>query len=91
MDKLNNLGQMQFNEFSVFFLKTVLILFKIQKRHYELYFIKKMYLLYVCEYTVTIFRHTRKGHQIPLQMAVSHRVVAGTELKSGRWRNSQHS
>jgi hypothetical protein len=34
-------------------------------------------LFYVYEYTVTAFRHTRKGHQIPLQMAVSHHVVAG--------------
>ena len=38
----------------------------------------KIYLFYVCEYTVTVFRHTRRGHQIPLQMAVSHYVVADT-------------
>ena len=25
----------------------------------------------------SFFRHTRKGHQIPLQMVVSHHVVAG--------------
>jgi hypothetical protein len=31
----------------------------------------------VCDYTVTLFRHTRGGHQIPLQMVVSHHVVAG--------------
>ena len=24
-----------------------------------------------------VFRHTRRGHQIPLQMAVRHHVVAG--------------
>jgi len=35
----------------------------------------KIYLSYVCEYTV--FRHTRRGHQNPLQMVVSHHVVAG--------------
>jgi len=29
------------------------------------------------EYNVTVFRHTRRGHQIPLQMVVSHHVVAG--------------
>ena len=29
------------------------------------------------EYTVAIFRHTRRGHQIPVQMVVSHHVVAG--------------
>jgi hypothetical protein len=34
----------------------------------------------VCEYTV--FRHTRRGHQIPLQMVVSHHVVAGIELRT---------
>ena len=33
-------------------------------------------LLYVYEYTVTVFRHPRRGHQIPLQMAVGHHVVA---------------
>jgi hypothetical protein len=31
----------------------------------------------VCVYTVALFRHTRRGHQIPLQMVVSHHVVAG--------------
>jgi hypothetical protein len=36
-----------------------------------------IYLFYVCEYTVAVFRHTRRGHQIPLQMVVSHHVVAG--------------
>ena len=39
-------------------------------------FFKKNYLFYVYEYTVTVFRHTRRGHQIPLQMTVSHHVVA---------------
>jgi hypothetical protein len=34
-------------------------------------------LFYVCEYTVAVFRHTRRGHQIPLQMVVSHHVVDG--------------
>jgi hypothetical protein len=33
--------------------------------------------LYLYEYTVADFRHTRRGHQIPLQMVVSHHVVAG--------------
>jgi hypothetical protein len=35
------------------------------------------YLFYVYEHTVTVFRHTRRGHQIPLQMVESHHVVAG--------------
>jgi hypothetical protein len=38
---------------------------------------KKKDLFYVCEYTVAVFRHTRRGHCIPLQMVVSHHVVAG--------------
>jgi hypothetical protein len=29
------------------------------------------------KYTVSVFRHTRRGHQISLQMVVSHHVVAG--------------
>jgi hypothetical protein len=40
------------------------------------FFFSKIYLLYLYEYTVAV-RHTRRGHQIPLQMAVSHHVVAG--------------
>jgi hypothetical protein len=32
--------------------------------------------MYVCEHTVTVFRHTGRGHQIPLQVVVSHHVVA---------------
>jgi hypothetical protein len=38
---------------------------------------KKMYLFYVCKYTVTLFRQTRRGRLILLQMVVSHHVVAG--------------
>jgi hypothetical protein len=30
-----------------------------------------------CKYIVAVFRHTRRVHQIPLQMAMSHHVVAG--------------
>jgi hypothetical protein len=33
--------------------------------------------LYLYAYIVAVFRHTRRGHQIPLQMVVSHHVVAG--------------
>jgi hypothetical protein len=33
-----------------------------------------IHLFIVCEYTVAVFR---RGHQIPLQMVVSHHVVAG--------------
>jgi hypothetical protein len=34
-------------------------------------------LFYLYEYTVPVFRHTRRGHQLSLQMVVSHHVVAG--------------
>jgi uncharacterized radical SAM superfamily Fe-S cluster-containing enzyme len=34
-------------------------------------------LFYVYEYTVDVFRHIRRGHQILLQMILSHHVVAG--------------
>jgi hypothetical protein len=30
----------------------------------------------VYEYTAAVFRHTRGGHGIPLQMVVSHHVIA---------------
>ena len=36
-----------------------------------------IYLFYVYECTVAVFRHTRIGHQIPLQIVVSHHVVSG--------------
>jgi hypothetical protein len=35
------------------------------------------YLVIICKYTVAVFRHTRRGRQISLQMVVSHHVVAG--------------
>jgi hypothetical protein len=42
-------------------------------------------LFIVYEYTVAVFRHTRRGHQIPLQMVVSHMWLLGIELRtSGR-------
>ena len=34
-------------------------------------------LIILCKYTVSVFRHTRGGHQILLRMVVSHNVVAG--------------
>jgi hypothetical protein len=37
----------------------------------------KIYLFYVYEYTVAVSRHSRSWHQIPLQMVVSHHMVAG--------------
>jgi len=37
----------------------------------------KIYLFIIYKYTVAIFRHTRRGHQISFRMVVSHHVVAG--------------
>jgi hypothetical protein len=36
-----------------------------------------IYLFIICEFTVAVFRHSRRGCQISLQMVVSHHVVAG--------------
>jgi hypothetical protein len=44
---------------------------------YTALFFKKIYLFCVCNYTATGFKHTRKGHQIPLEKVVSHYVAAG--------------
>ena len=46
--------------------------------------------IYVYEYTVAVFRHTRRGHQIPLHMVVSHHVVAGNWTQN-LWKSSQCS
>jgi hypothetical protein len=40
-----------------------------------LIFFKDLFI--ICKYTVAVFRDSRRGHQIPLQMIVSHHVVAG--------------
>jgi hypothetical protein len=40
-------------------------------------FFLNIYLFIICKYTVAVFRHSRRGHQISLQMVVSHHVVAG--------------
>ena len=41
------------------------------------FFFRYIYLFHVCEYTIAVFRRTRRGHQFSLQMVVSHHVVAG--------------
>jgi hypothetical protein len=40
-----------------------------------MFFKKDLFIIY--KYTVAVFRHTKRGHQIPLQVVVSHHVVAG--------------
>ena len=37
----------------------------------------QIFMYTVAECTVAVFRHTRRGRQIPLPMVVSHHVVAG--------------
>jgi hypothetical protein len=41
------------------------------------FFFLNIYLFIICKYTVAVFRHSRRGSQISLQMVVSHHVVAG--------------
>jgi hypothetical protein len=41
------------------------------------FFFLKIYLFIICKYTVAVFRHSRRGHQISLRVVVSHHVVAG--------------
>jgi hypothetical protein len=36
-----------------------------------------IYLFIICKYTVAVFRHSRREHQISLRIVVSHHVVAG--------------
>jgi hypothetical protein len=45
---------------------------------------------YVYEYTIAVFRYTRRGHQIPLQMVVSQHVVAGNWTQD-LWKSSRCS
>jgi hypothetical protein len=48
-------------------------------------------LFYVYEYTVVVvFRHTSRGHQIPVQMVVRHHVVAGNRTQD-LWKSSRDS
>jgi hypothetical protein len=42
-----------------------------------LFFFLNIYLFIICEYTVAVLRHSRRGSQISLWMVVSHHVVAG--------------
>ena len=45
-------------------------------------FFKHLFIIY--KYTVAIFRHTRRGHQISLQMVMSHHVTADIGLRTSR-------
>jgi hypothetical protein len=69
-----------------------ILLFPTLKTHYEvhiygkfnglgafstLFVFLKIYLFIICKFTAAVFRHSRRGHQILLQMVVSHHVIAG--------------
>jgi hypothetical protein len=49
----------------------------LKAQRFTLQFFKKTFIYFMYEYTVALFRHIRKGHQIPLQLVVSDHVVAG--------------
>jgi hypothetical protein len=44
--------------------------------------------LFICKYTVAVFRHSRRGSQISLQMVVSHHVVTGIWTQD-LWKSSR--
>jgi hypothetical protein len=46
-----------------------------EKEQTFFFFLRFIYLMY--KYNIAVFRHTRRGHQIPLQMIVSYQVVTG--------------
>jgi hypothetical protein len=41
------------------------------------FFSPKDLFIIISKYTVAVFRHSRRGHHISLQMVVSYHVVAG--------------
>jgi hypothetical protein len=54
---------------------------KLNPHSYKHIIKKKDLFIIISKYTVAIFRRTRRGHQISLQMAVSHHVVAGIQIQ----------
>jgi hypothetical protein len=49
---------------------------------------KKRFIYFMHEYTtIALFRHTRRGHQTPLQMVVSQYVVSGNRTQD-LWKSS---
>ena len=70
------------NRFVFCSLLSVLAFLLVVKRHHDhgnsfFFFLIFIYLFYLYKYTGAVFRHTRRGRQISLWMAVSHHVVAG--------------
>jgi hypothetical protein len=50
----------------------------------------KIHVFIICKYTAAVFRCTRRMHQIPLQMVVSHHVIAGIWTQD-LWKSNQCS
>ena len=68
----SNIVEAQEKVLKIAFLNMIGVLF-----FFLLFFLKKIYLFTICKYTAAVFRHSRRGRQILLQMVVSHHVVAG--------------
>jgi hypothetical protein len=49
---------------------------------FNLYLFKGFMYSFIYEYIGTLFGHTRRGHQIPLQIVVCHHVFMGFELRN---------
>jgi hypothetical protein len=60
----------------------------LEHRFFKMIFYKGLF--YVYKYTVAVFRHSRRGNRIPLQMVVSHPVVAGNWTQD-LWKSTQCS
>ena len=54
-----------------------LFLFGTRYQFFFFFYLIFIYSFIICKYTVAVFRHSRRGHQISLRMVVSHHVVAG--------------
>jgi hypothetical protein len=68
--------------------KVSILLFSSKYSRKLLLLLLKIYWFYLYEYTVAVFRHTWRGYQIPLQMVVSHHVVA-INWTQDLWKSSQ--
>jgi hypothetical protein len=69
-----NLMTMGLTFLSFFFLKDIYLCIYVFMYLFIYVFI---YLFIICKYTVAVLIYSRRGHQISLQMVVSHHVVAG--------------
>jgi hypothetical protein len=73
LSAVNHTSNMMFT----FALETLKHCFTLSCGYFFLFVFLFVYLFIICEYTVVVFRRTRRGHWISLQMVVNHHVVAG--------------